>query len=378
MDRSKDPNYISHLARKLQENTITKEELEEFEAWYDGFDNVLEITSGESREDMLQRIYDQIAQEANIRPADKVSKVWFMAAACLLFVFSFGGYFFYHSDLLDKASFSQHESVVPGGNKAILTLANGQKVKLDEVGDGQLAVEGNNNIIKSSDGQLRYEADFDDGKRIKSVGINELSTPLGGQYHLILADGSKVWLNSGSSIKFPTSFNPKERKVEVVGEAYFEVSHHPKWPFIVISREQIVQVLGTHFNVSAYEDEDRMRTTLLDGSVKVSTVKGSKMLKPGQEAVVNGENLSVTNADTEEAIAWKEGYFRFNNENIVPVMRKLARWYNVEVTFQGKITQEAFNGKISRSKNLDQALKMLEKTGVIHFKTEGRRVIVTQ
>jgi ferric-dicitrate binding protein FerR (iron transport regulator) len=378
MSQSEDPKYIAELAKKLQENNFTQEEFQTFEDWYNEVDNVLEIGTDESREEMESRIYHEILVKAEIR-SKPVRRIWYgVAAASLLFFITFGIYFLLYKNEHFQDVALHTEAILSGSNKAILTLSDGKELVLEGENQDYLTLADGKSVISKSDGKLRYDIQAHGKVDANASLYNSVTTPLGGQYQLVLGDGTKVWLNSGSRIKFPTAFSPAQRLVEVEGEAYFEVSHHAKWPFKVISKKQTIEVYGTHFNVNAYGNENQMITTLFEGSVRVSTAYGSKMLTPGQQAVVDGGNLSVAHADTEEAIAWKEGYFRFNNENIEPVMRKLARWYNVEVIFEGKISQEAFNGKISRSKNLDQALKMLEKTGAIHFKIEGRRVIVTQ
>lgn len=376
MDQSKDPQYIQLLARKLQENTITDAERSVFESWYNGFENVVEITSGESRKEMQERIYGQILQQQDRQPRRRALYRYLAAAASLLLALSFGAYFLFDNSKPNANMQAGASVIVPGGNKAVLTLANGRQILLAEAGTGQLAIQGNTVVSKGADGRLSYAATGDGTAPADAV--NTVKTPFGGQYQLVLADGTKVWLNAGSSITYPTSFARAERQVEMTGEVYFEVSHHTNWPFKVISRGQAVEVLGTHFNVNAYDNEDQSRTTLLQGSVRVRTGQASTLLKPGLQAIVDSEGLRVDKADLEEAIAWKQGYFRFNDERIGSVMRKLARWYNVEVKFEGKVTEESFSGKISRTKSIYQTLDMLQHTGAIHFKVEGRRVIVMQ
>jgi ferric-dicitrate binding protein FerR (iron transport regulator) len=202
---------------------------------------------------------------------------------------------------------------------------------------------------------------------------------MGGQYQLLLPDGSKVWLNSGSSIRFPTAFIGKERVVELKGEAFFDIKENKKMPFIVRTNNSMdIKVLGTQFNVMAYEDEKSINTTLLEGSVQILKETGSTYLEPGQAAVLNkgSGKIKVAPADIEDAVAWKNGYFIFSNENIESIMRKVSRWYNVEIEYQGNLNNKDFVGTISRDKNISELLKMLELTGAIHFRIEGRRVTV--
>jgi len=376
MDESQDPQYIQLLARKWQENSITNEECAIFEKWYNETENLLEITSDESRTEMEQRIYKQILHRAGIPPRRVIAYRYVAAAASLLFMLSFGVYFLFFNKLSENRVPVAGSTIIPGSNKAILRLADGRAILLDDAANGKLALQGNTIVSKDADGQLRYaQGDYHENA---TYTWNTLETPFGGQYQLLLADGTKVWLNAGSSITYPTVFDHKERKVEIRGEVYFEVSHHADWPFKVSSPGQTVEVLGTQFNVNAYDNEDKTRTTLLQGAVQVLTAHAKTRLSPGQQAVYAGNKLITSIVDTDEAIAWKQGYFRFNDERIESIMRKLARWYNVEVKFEGKVTEESFSGKISRQKSIQQTLAMLENTGTLHFKIEGRRVTVMQ
>lgn len=376
MDESQDPQYIQLLARKWQENIMTNEERAIFEKWYNETENVLEITSEESRTDMEQRIYKQILHRAGIRTRRVISYRHVAAAASLVFILCLGTYFLFYNKLSESRVPVAGSTVIPGSNKAILRLADGRAILLDGTANGKLAQQGNTIVTKDADGQLRYAQG--NGHENAKYTWNTLETPFGGQYQLLLADGTKVWLNAGSSITYPTIFDQKERKVEIRGEVYFEVSHHADWPFKVSSPGQTVEVLGTQFNVNAYDNEPQTRTTLLQGAVQVLTAHAKSRLSPGQQAIYDGNKLITSIVDPDEAIAWKQGYFRFNDERIESIMRQLARWYNVEVKFEGKLTKESFSGKISRQKSIQQTLSMLENTGTLHFKIEGRRVTVMQ
>jgi ferric-dicitrate binding protein FerR (iron transport regulator) len=208
---------------------------------------------------------------------------------------------------------------------------------------------------------------------------NTIEAPAGGQWQVKLPDGSLIFLNASSSITYPIRFVGNERRVHIIGEAYFEIAHNKEIPFQVESRGQIVEVLGTKFNVTAYADEKIIRTTLLKGSVKIITNSESKLLKPGQQAQVSGNKFEITSdVDLEEIVAWKNGYFKFN-ESLESIMAKISRWYDVDVEYRVKPDSDlTFSGKISRSRDISGILKMLEYTGDVHFRLEGRRVIVTK
>nr|WP_249207897.1 FecR domain-containing protein [Chitinophaga hostae] len=206
---------------------------------------------------------------------------------------------------------------------------------------------------------------------------NVLTTPPGGQYQLVLPDGSKVWLNAASSLRFPAGFSGRERKVELKGEAYFEVAENVKMPFVVQTGDNTVQVLGTHFNLMAYQEEPSTNVTLLEGAVRVLHKTDTALLKPGQQAILaaNRRIETVKLADTEKIIAWKNGYFSLNGEGTAVVMRQLARWYNTEVEYAGKVPDLKFEGSIKRSYDLRDVLAILEESG-IHFRVEGRKIVV--
>ena len=268
--------------------------------------------------------------------------------------------------------------IAPGSNKAILTLADGSQVVLEDAHNGDITRQKNVTISKTKNGQLVYRA----GGTVRPAenkipAFNTIKTPVGGQYRVVLSDGTKVWLNSGSSIKFPVTFVGNERSVEIEGEAYFEVAKDKKKPFKVFSDDQVVEVLGTHFNVNAYKDEANIKTTLAEGSVKVSSDEVSNMITPGQQARLSRKShaMNIVAVDTDAAISWKDGLFVFNDEDIHSIMRKVSRWYGVEVVFQNDIN-EKFGGVISKFENVSQVLKILEVTETIHFKIEKRRITV--
>jgi ferric-dicitrate binding protein FerR (iron transport regulator) len=300
-----------------------------------------------------------------------------MAAASVILILSIGVFILLNKkQSLPITAQTQVHDIAPGSNKAVLTLGNGQQIVLNRTRNGQLAVQGQVSINKTNEGEIVYNAPSNNNE---APVYNTVTTPRGGQYHLILADGTEVWLNAASSIKYPSAFTANSRNVEITGEAYFEVSHNKAKPFRVTSNGQMVQVLGTHFNINAYNDEPSIKTTLIEGSVRVSMNKQMAMLKPGQQSAVtnSGASISVTDhADTEQILAWKNGEFNFNEADVKTVMRQIGRWYDVEVEYAGNnIPGGHITGTFSRNLNASKALKLLEFTGV-NFKIEGRKIIV--
>lgn len=270
--------------------------------------------------------------------------------------------------------------ILPGDNKAILTLSDGTKIILEDAKNGILANQAGVSIQKTSDGKLLYSfsnsANTVSPETKENVIYNKIETPIGGKYQVNLPDGSKVWLNSSSSLRFSALFNGHTREVELSGEAYFDVSKNKGKPFRVITKDQIVEVLGTQFNINSYSDEGPIKTTLIEGSVKIIYKDKVVLLSPGQQFQPKELVSAVLEADTEEVVAWKDGYFVFKNEDIKSIMRKLSRWYNVEVSYSGNIPEVGFGGNISRSKDISEVLDVLQLTNAIHFKVEGRRITV--
>jgi ferric-dicitrate binding protein FerR (iron transport regulator) len=258
--------------------------------------------------------------------------------------------------------------VEPGGQKAVLTLSDGSTIVLDNAGNGQIAQQGQTQVIKLGNGEIQYKSG-NQKTGAREVVFNTMSTPRGGQYQLVLPDGSKVWLNSESSITYPVMFSHQERKVKITGEAYFEVAKDKTKPFRVETGDMKVEVLGTHFNVKAYADEGPTKTSLLEGSVKVDM----QVLKPGQ-AFINGR---IVPTNVEQDVAWKNGIFNFNNENLTQVMKQLARWYDLDIVYPDGVPQKEYGGEIGRNLKLNQVLKGLENSGV-HFELNGKRVTVTK
>lgn len=267
-------------------------------------------------------------------------------------------------------------NISTGSKKAVLTLANGSRIQLQAADTGTISLRGNLSLIQNK-GQLAYNA-ANNFYTPNNYSEHTLTTPKGGEYQLILQDGSKVWLNAASNITYPVEFHGKERRVKVQGEAYFEVAKNAAKPFIVEANGTEIKVLGTHFNVSAYADDSFVKTTLVEGAVRVSKAGKNALLKPDQQALITkkSSNIAISNVDVEEALAWKNGYFIFHSEDIRSVMKLVSRWYDVEVVFQGELKGKTFGGTISRFENINDLLKTIELTEAIHFEIKERRVIV--
>lgn len=311
------------------------------------------------------------------RPVLK-SRLWLKAAAVLVLC---AGVVFFTTQTKKRELLTD---VAPGGNKATLTLADGSKILLDTAVNGEVIKQSGVVVTKAADGQLVYTIQ----ERVvrdhhKKMLTNTVSTPRGGQYQVNLPDGTRVWLNAASELKFPLSFaGLKERRVNLTGEAYFEVKKNTAKPFIVASDRQLVQVLGTHFNVNSYKDDANTKTTLLEGAVKVLSLKGGNpdeaILKPGQQARISeaSATINVATVDPSVEIAWKNGQFFFENEPIENIMKQIARWYDIEVIYKDDFAGKTVWGSVTRYGNVSKVLSILELTGGIHFKIEGRRIVV--
>lgn len=333
-----------------------------------------------------ERLYQRIVEEKNYQPTEPV--IWKMswtrlATAAVIFLLLGTGYYFFTTQKEPKgqkrlAKIEQIKTIdiaPPAAVNAVLTLANGKRIILDSSGNGTLASQGAVNVVKLADGQIAYRGTS------KEIEYNTLSNPRGSKIiSLSLADGSKVWLNAESSLRYPTAFTGNERKVEITGEAYFEVAHNPDMPFVVSKSGTSIRVLGTHFNVNAYDDENSLDVTLLEGSVSVMTVHSiqPKVIQPGAQAKINKDGaIELTNSvDLNEVMAWKNGLFSFKEADIESIMRQVSRWYNVGVIFKKPVT-EKFYAEVSRSTSVSTLLEILEATKAVQFKIEGNTIIVT-
>lgn len=330
-------------------------------------------------------VLDNILQAHNKPVVKKFNWYRYAVAASVAFALTATIYFFATRNTLTKQGNETANQITPGTNKATLTLADGKVISLDSAANGEIAQQAGIMISKTKDGQLIY--DISKKQATTDLAYNTIATPRGGQYQVNLPDGTKIWLNAASSLKYPAVFNGEKRRVELTGEAYFEVAKDKNHPFVVATDNQEIEVLGTHFNVNSYADESATKTTLLEGSVKVASraaTNGSlntkysvlnTILKPGQQSVLRNNGLNVYTVDTEEAVAWKSGYFQFNESDLGSILRQLSRWYNIDVVVEGKLPDDLFHFKIPRNYSLDEVLKIFETNG-INFKTEGRKLIV--
>lgn len=346
----------------------------------------------------IKRKIDVAIAEENVIHIERRRKWKYAAAAAIFLILGSGGYTIYRSatkPVIAKVTpiplhTSNSNDVAPGMTRASLKLSDGSVISLDGASNGKLADQGNTEII-NNDGKLVYEASKKGSEEV--VGSNSLYAPKGGQYNVKLSDGTIVWLNAASSITYPVRFTGKERRVQITGECYFEVAHVEPTagkaiPFKVSIHSSNgedkgeVEVLGTHFNINAYDDEATVKTTLLEGSVRMHKGTQSALLKPGEQAQAisksGDEMIGVTRPkDVEDFVAWKEGYFSFHNDNIESVMRQVSRWYDIQVEFVGEKPKDHFIGSIPRSVNLSKMLKILEGVG-INFKIEGTKLKVIQ
>lgn len=334
----------------------------------------------DSEKDWDAKFAAMMAEAPQIQERRPVSRAMKMAvAAGIAALIAIGGYFFSFKKTagpLSITSTNTRKDIAPGTTGGILVLANGQQIQLDSAGNGLLAVQGAAKV-SSRQGKIIYNAAGGNGEQL----FNTVVTPRSKQYQLVLADGSSVWLNAASSVRFPATFSGDVRRVEITGEVYFEVApllrNGKKVPFIVSTRGMDVQVLGTHFNVNAYPDERTIKTTLLEGSVIVTKGNAKQLLKPGEQARLDSGNKLVLykDVDTDGEVAWKNGYFSFDRADLSSVMRQIARWYDVDIVYGGQVPDRRFGGEISRTSNVSQVLKILEESKV-HFKIEERRIIV--
>lgn len=355
-------------------------------------DGTKHTLSDETADDILSSIFSATGERNVIEEPrayedeTRTRPMWLfkLAAASVVLFLVYGGYrWLNRAKPVPQVAVLQSvygDDAPAGGNKASLTLADGRTYDLNTITEGNLSVQPGTTIDKSK-GEVIYENTANGG----AVAYNVLKTPLGGQYKIVLPDGSRAWLNAGSSLKYPTAFQGNRRDVEMTGEVYFEIEPDKNRPFLVRvsdrnanGKDMEITVLGTHFNISSYGDEPTMQTTLLEGSVRVEKNAVTKVLTPGQQArVATGEksDIAVKTVDTESVVAWKEGRFEFNG-NIREIMRQISRWYDLDVKYEGDVEKKSFAGTISRKNNVSEVLKMLEMTGGIQFRIDDRKITV--
>lgn len=329
-----------------------------------------ELSDGE----LLADLNDIHSRVFPVAKSLKRIQLWprFAAAASIILILSVAGYLMKHKP--DKSGISIAHvapNILPGKSGAILTLADGSKIVLEQTRNGTIGQQSGARLNKANDSSLVYHTNAT--KNTAAVTYNTLETPRGRQYSVVLPDGTKIWLNSASSIKYPTAFNTlKERKVFLNGEAYFEVAKDKHHPFKVITSTQEVRVLGTHFNVNSYTDEPAVNTTLFEGSVRINN---QTVLKPGQKASLYHSGKISVSAGSDNVIAWKNGKFRFEDTSMEEILRELARWYDVDIVYPDGIPQETFSGYIDQGLNLSDALDILKYTRV-NFKIAGKKIYV--
>jgi len=354
------------LLKKYNDGTATDEERQRVETYFFRYLSKKEAVPNKDR-----LLSDQAAVRESLQAYIKrrPARLWprIAAAASILLAISAGGYFLLHKKPVQLAN----NDVAPFSKQAILKTGHGKTLLLDSNAKGLLAQYTNTHIQKTGGETIAYT---NSSETEEKVIFDTLQVPAGGKpYHLQLADGSGVIVNVASALRFPENFRKNNNEVELIsGEAYFSIIHNALSPLLIKAQGQVIEDVGTEFNVNTYADEPDSRTTLVAGAIKVN----AKAILPGQQAIITAGSLIVVRANVQQAVAWKDGYFRFNGEHIQAVMRELARWYNIEVVYKGKPTDVGFYLRITRSRNISEVLKVLERTNSVHFKVEGRRVTV--
>lgn len=378
MKHSDDKERYTYLSNKWKNGAASKAEETELMDWLNTNAPQLEVPLhfSASEANLQKEIYSNISRAIGLKSAGL--KLWWrgIAAAAVLLLASAALFLYVNREPATLLSY-QH-NIRPGHNSATLTLANGKTIRLSDQVSGDIIKEAGVTISKDSEGKLVYTV----GNAYSAPGdpeqFNTLSTSTGETYHVHLQDGSDIWLNAGSTLKYPANFTGTERRVSLSGEAYFEIAKNKEKPFVVSANKQEIRVLGTHFNVSSYEDEALTRTTLLEGSIALRVLNGNEtaVLKPGQQASLSSSGLSIGQTDAEKSIAWKNGKFEFVSEDIESILRKIARWYDVEIVYKDELVNRQFSGSFSKFDNVAKVLRTIELTNDVHFKIEGRRILV--
>ncbi len=372
-----DKNTLYELIDKYLDGTASPQEKALLEEYYNRLEKMGTLNlSAEEKEALKEEMYHNIQSEISERkiiPLYQRSIFRVAAAAVILIFLAAGGYFvFFNRDNKQPIASNKQQvkDLPPGKNSAILTLANGKQIILDTA-KGTIGKQGGTTVINLS-GLLSYQSGENEGE----VLYNTVTTARGNQYQLVLPDGSKVWLNSATTLHFPTLFKGNERIVDLDGEGYFEVAHNPSKPFHVQTGNQDVEVLGTHFNINSYKDEKDIKTTLFEGAVRVSKQGKITLLKPGEQAIADGAAITVNkDVDPDKILAWKNGWFEFDNTDLATIMRQVSRWYDVDIVYEGKPTSETYGGRISKNLPLSGVMHSLESNG-IKFRLEGRKLYV--
>lgn len=389
------PKNIAVLIEKFQTGQLSTEEESLLNDWYHSFNDsqidiidVENLTENQLAQRIKLRLDETIKDKRKLKVATNASR-WKLtaAAASIVVILSIGSYFIFSPKTIKKEIAktnirkpSMKNDIAPGGNRATLTLSDGSTIILDSASNGTISKQGNIKVEKLANGLLAYSQN---GKQITEndeAFYNTITTPRGGQYHVTLSDGSQVWLNAASSIRFPVAFTGTERRVEITGETYFEVAKNAAMPFRVKAASSEVEVLGTHFNVNAYDDEAVIKTTLLEGKVKVSVPNQvARFLQPGQQAAINKEGKIgvLDNADIEEVMAWKNGRFQFSSADLKSILRQISRWYDVDIEYKGNVNLH-FTGQLTRNDSVSKVFEILELTGEVHFRIDNKKIVVSR
>ena len=382
--------HFRKILRKYNAGKATLEEKRFLESFYELFETEEDFISPANQahfarlgQSIKQEIDQQIGEQQQQQQQTRIIKFrpfWLRSAAAVIIIgaVALGAHYLLKTDKPRQIQIAKNEfkNINPGGNKAVLTLADGKRVVLDDAQNGQLATQSGVVITKAADGRIVYRITGTEKTGQQNL-QNTISTPRGGQYQVILPDQTSVWLNSASSITYPAAFSGHERLVSLTGEAYFEVAKDEKMPFKVRTGLQTVEVLGTHFNVNAYPDEPNTLTTLLEGSVKLVSPASSIRISPGEQGVVlNNGTMLKRRVDVDRELAWKNGLFSFEGQDIRAIMRQISRWYDIEVVYDKNLPEEKYYGEIARSSKLENVFKILELNNLA-FRMEGKTVYVS-
>ncbi|MGY3054895.1 transmembrane sensor [Pedobacter sp. UYEF25] len=384
---------VEKLLRKYTDGLCTDPEKALVESWHlDELKKSVETISEQEIISASNNIWSSIQQETAMKPKRTKIALYIKVASAAVLCVAIA--YLIRSNLATSklggklAKSAKLTPIKPGEIKATLTLGDGSKISLTGKKTGLVAHQQGIKIDKTSEGALVYTVVSTKTDKINE--FNTLQTPTGGQFQVMLPDETKVWLNADSKLTYPAIFNKEDRQVTLIGEAYFEVTKKTdkagkRIPFRVKSvladgRSQLVEVLGTHFNINAYNNEPKIRTTLLEGSVRVANIDGdnARIIKPGQQAVWadNKTPIMIKNVYAADAVSWKDGFFSFNDEDLQTIMNKISRWYSVDVDYVGPKINKVFGGRISRFNSVNEVLDLLQTTGAVKFKITGRRILV--